>query len=138
MTQLGCRQTSRPFQTIHHGQYTDIEREADRRMESTQVEDGKRTAVNWILAILTAPAALAVVVYSYLQVLGSAGCSGGTCAKVGPGETVFGLIEYGTPVVAVVAVALSFVTASRRYGIAVPAIALAIIAAAAIVLFTTF
>jgi hypothetical protein len=37
-----------------------------------------------------------------------------------------------------VAVALSFVTARRRYGIAVPAIALVVIAAAAVILFTTF
>ena len=101
-------------------------------------EDGEGTAVNWILAILTAPAALAVVLYAYLQVLSTAGCSGGSCSKVGPTETVFGLIEYGTPVVAVVAVGLSFVTARHRYGIVVPVIALAIIIAAAVILFTTF
>jgi hypothetical protein len=108
-------------------------------MESTTpVHNGRRTAINWTLTILTVPAALAVVVYAYLQVLASAGCGGGACDKVGPSETVFGLIEYGTPVVAVVAVVLSFLTARHRYGIAVPLIALAIIAAAAVVLFTTF
>lgn len=108
-------------------------------MASTPVQSGRRTAVNWILAILTVPAALAVVVYAYLQVLASAGCSGGACGeKIGPSETVFGLIEYGTPVVAVVAVVLSFSTARHRYGIAVPVIALAIIATAAVILFTTF
>ena len=107
-------------------------------MVTTKVRGGRHTAVNWVLAILTVPAALAVVAYAYLQVLGTAGCSDQTCPKRGPSEAAFGLIEYGTPVVAVVAVALSFVTARRRYGIAVPVIALVIIAAAAVVLFTTF
>jgi hypothetical protein len=107
-------------------------------MDTTTKSDRKRTAVNWVLAILTAPAALAVVVYAYLQVLGSAGCSGGSCGAIGPSENVFGLIEYGTPVVAVVTVAVSFVTARRSWGIVVPVIALVVIAAAAVVLFVTF
>ena len=104
----------------------------------TQVRNGTRTTVNWTLAILAAPAALAVVVYAYLQVLGTAGCSDGGCTEFGPNETVFGLIEYGTPAVAAVAVALSFVTARRRYGFLVPAVAWVLIVVAALVLFTTF
>ncbi|MEU0494657.1 hypothetical protein [Mycobacterium sp. NPDC006124] len=104
----------------------------------TGTQSSTRTAVNWILAILSAPAALAVVVYSYLQVLGTAGCSSGTCTEFGPNETVFGLIEYGTPAVAAVAVGLSFLTARHRYGIVVPAVAWLVVIAAAAVLFTTF
>ena len=104
----------------------------------TRSRNRTRTAVNWILAILTAPAALVVVVYSYLQVLGTAGCSSGTCTEFGPNETVFGLIEYGTPAVAAVAVGLSFVTARHRYGIVVPVLAWLVVIAAAVVLFTTF
>ena len=104
----------------------------------TRTQNGTRTAVNWILAILSAPGALAVVVYAYLQVLGTAGCSSGTCTEFGPNETVFGLIEYGTPAVAAVAVGLSFLTARHRYGIAVPVIAWLVVIAAAVVLFTTF
>ena len=105
---------------------------------ATDTRNSTRTAVNWILAILTAPAALAVVLYAYLQVLGTAGCSGGTCTEFGPNETVFGLIEYGTPAVAAVAVGLSFVTARQRYGIVVPMVAWLVVIAAAVVLFTTF
>jgi hypothetical protein len=105
---------------------------------ATRTRNGTRTAVNWILAILTAPGALAVVVYSYLQVLGTAGCSSGTCTEFGPNETVFGLIEYGTPAVAAVAVGLSFVTARHRYGIVVPVLAWLVVVVAAVVLFTTF
>lgn len=107
-------------------------------MDTTGVDDTKRrAATNWTLALLTAPAALAVVGYAYLQVLGTAGCST-SCTRVGPSENLFGVIEYGTPVVAVVAVLLSFGTARHRFGFVVPAVAFAIIAAAALVLFTTF
>jgi len=99
---------------------------------------GRNTVLNWILAILTVPGALAVVGFSYLQVLATAGCSGGTCAETGPNETVFGLIMYGTPAVAVVTIALSLVTARRRWGIVVPAVAFAILAVATIILIATF
>ncbi len=98
----------------------------------------RHTVLNWVLAILTVPPALAVVGFSYLQVLGTAGCSGGTCAETGPSETVFGLIMYGTPAVAVVTIALSLITARRRWGIVVPAVAFAILAVATIILITTF
>jgi hypothetical protein len=97
-----------------------------------------RTALNWTLALLTIPGAAAVVVYSYLQVLGTAGCTGGTCARQGPGEFVFGLIMYGTPVVAVVAIVLSFVTARRSNGTVVPVLAWALLVIAAVILALTF
>ena len=59
-------------------------------------------------------------------------------ARQGPGEFVFGLIMYGTPVVAVVAVALSFLTARRAQGVVVPIIAWALLVIAALVLALTF
>lgn len=98
----------------------------------------RHTVRNWILALLTIPGALAVVAYSYLQVLSTASCTAGSCAKLGPGETVFGLIMYGTPVVAAVAVALSFFTAGRRRGFVVPAVAWAVLVIAAAILALTF
>ena len=66
----------------------------------------RRTVINWVLAGLTVPGALAIILYQYAQVLATAGCSERTCAKLGPSPFVFGLIEYGAPVVAVLAVAL--------------------------------
>jgi hypothetical protein len=98
----------------------------------------KRTALNWAMAISTSIGALAIVVYAYLQVLASAACSPATCSGVGPSETVFGLIEYGVPVVAVVVILLSFATARQPYGIVVPVVAWVLIIAAAVVLFTSF
>ncbi len=98
----------------------------------------RHTVLNWVLAILTVFASLAVVTFAYLQVLGTAGCSGGTCAETGPNETVFGLIIYGIPVLAVVVVALSVVTARRRWGAVVPGVALLLLAIAVLILVTTF
>lgn len=103
-----------------------------------QHHGGKSTALNWFLAILTIPAALAIVGYAYLQVLSSAGCTGGACSGLGPSQTVFGLILYGTPVVAVAAVVLSFFTARRPAGVLVPAIVWALLVAAVVTLFMTF
>ena len=97
-----------------------------------------RAALNWTLALLTIPGAAAVVLYSYVQVLGTAACTGGTCTRQGPGEFVFGLIMYGTPVVAAAAIALSFLTARRAQGILVPVIAWALLVIAALILALTF
>jgi hypothetical protein len=98
----------------------------------------RRTITNWVLAALTVPGALVIILYQYGQVLATAGCSEHTCAKLGPSPFVFGLIEYGAPVVAVVAVALSFVTARKRYGIVVPLAAWALLIIGLVVLTITF
>jgi hypothetical protein len=95
-------------------------------------------SLNWTLALLTIPGAAAVVIYSYLQVLSTAACTGAPCAQQGPGETVFGLIMYGTPVVPVLAVGLSFFTARRARGILVPVAAWTLLVIAAVILATTF
>lgn len=107
---------------------------SDQRVTGSRTHTGR----NWVLAILTVPASLAVVGFAYLQVLGMARCGAGTCTETGPGETVYGLILYGTPIIAIVAVALSFVTARKRYGIVVPGVAFVILAVATIILITTF
>jgi hypothetical protein len=98
----------------------------------------KRAVLNWALALLTIPGAVAVVVFAYLQVLSTAACNGGACSRLGPGEDVFGLIMYGSPVVAAVAIAMSFFTARRERGILVPAIAWALLVIAAVILALTF
>ncbi len=98
----------------------------------------RRTVINWVLAGLTVPGALAIILYQYAQVLATAGCSERTCAKLGPSPFVFGLIEYGAPVVAVLAVARSFVTAKTRHGIVVPLVAWALLIAGFAVLTFSF
>lgn len=94
--------------------------------------------VNWVLALATLPAAVVVVVFLYLQILGTAGCSAQPCPREGPGELGFTLIQYGAPAVAVAAVVLSFFTARRRGGILVPLVAWVLLIAAFLVLVFSF
>ena len=93
---------------------------------------------NWLLAVATVPGAIAVVVFLYAQILGTAGCNDQPCPRQGPGELGFTLIQYGAPVVALVAVVLSFFTARRRGGIAVPVVAWLLLIAAFVVLAFSF
>ena len=55
---------------------------------------------NWVLALATVPGAIAVVVFLYMQIMGTAGCSDQTCPRQGPGELGFTMIQYGAPIVA--------------------------------------
>jgi hypothetical protein len=108
-------------------------------LEERDTEKAGSPTVNWVLALLTLPAAGAVVAYAFLQVLGTAACSDRTsCPRLGPGEIGFTLIIYGAPAVAVLAVLLSFVTARKPRGVLVPVIAFGLLIVAAVVLFLTF
>src|SRR6185312_12636419 len=93
---------------------------------------------NWALALATVPGAIAVVVFLYMQILGTAGCNKQPCPREGPGELGFTLIQYGAPAVAVVTVVLSFFTARRRNGILVPVVAWLLLIAAFVVLVFSF
>jgi hypothetical protein len=93
---------------------------------------------NWVLAVATVPGAIAVVAFLYMQILGTAGCNDQPCPRQGPGELGFTLIQYGAPVVAVVAIVLSFFTARRRGGIVVPFVAWLLLIAAFVVLAFSF
>jgi hypothetical protein len=93
---------------------------------------------NWVLALATIPGAVAVVLFLYMQIMGTAGCNDQPCPRQGPGELGFVLIQYGAPIVAVVAVVLSFFTARRRGGILVPVVAWLLLIAAFVVLVFSF
>lgn len=105
-------------------------------------EDSKASkpsaVLNWTLALATLLGAAAVLIFAYVQVLGSAGCSPQTCPHVGPGETGFSLIVRGAPVASIIAIGLSFFTAQRRFGFVVPLVAWTILAALFIHLIVTF
>ena len=94
--------------------------------------------VNWVLALATLPGAVVVVVFLYMQIMGTAGCNNQPCPRQGPGELGFTLIQYGAPAVAVATVVLSFFTARRRGGILVPLVAWLLLIAAFVVLVFSF
>jgi hypothetical protein len=94
--------------------------------------------INWALALATVPGAIAVVVFLYMQIMGTAGCNKQPCPRQGPGELGFAVIQYGAPLVAVAAVVLSFFTARHPRGILVPVVAWLLLIAAFVVLAFSF
>jgi hypothetical protein len=88
-----------------------------------------RLWVNWALAALTVPGAAAVMLFALGSVMSTAACSDKQCPNLGPNGISFDLLFYGPPVVAALTVIVSFFTARRRRGIAVPVVALALLAA---------
>jgi hypothetical protein len=100
---------------------------------------GRRTPtwVNWVLALLTVPAAGMVLLFALGGVMKTAGCSDQPCRQ-GPDDFWFGILLYGAPVVAVLAIAISFYTARRKRGIWVPVCGLAFLVADVTVLAVSF
>lgn len=94
------------------------------------------TLVNWVLAVLTVPAAIVVMFSAIGGVMSTAGCTGQSCT--GPSSSWFGVLFYGAPVVAVLTIISSFFTARRRWGLAVPLCALALLAVDGLVLAMSF
>jgi hypothetical protein len=95
-----------------------------------------KTVVNWVLALLTIPAAIVVVVVAIGSVMSTAGCSGSECT--GPGSFWFGVLFYGAPVLAAATIIVSLFTARRPWGIAVPLCALALFGVDLLVLVLSF
>jgi hypothetical protein len=85
------------------------------------------TIVNWVLALLTVPFVIVVLVFALGGVMSTAGCSDRICQSEGPGPFLFTVLFYGPPVVAAVTIIASFFTARRKWGIAVPLCALALL-----------
>jgi hypothetical protein len=76
--------------------------------------------VNWGLALSTVPAAAIVMLFALGAVMSTDGCSDRQCPNLGRGGIDFGVAFYGAPVVAFVVIVISFFTAKRPAGIAVP------------------
>jgi hypothetical protein len=126
---------------------TDINRDVTTTQASDPPTTAERSAtrpgrvrlwVNWVLALLTVPATAAVLIFALGAVMSTAACSDKQCPNLGPGGIGFGVLFYGAPVVALVAIVVSFFTARRRWGIVVPVSALALLAADLVVLAVTF
>jgi hypothetical protein len=88
-----------------------------------------RLWVNWILALLTIPAAAAVLLFAIGAMFSTDVCSDKQCPNLGLRGVSFDVLFWGAPAVALVAIAAAFVTARRRWGIVVPLCALALLGA---------
>jgi hypothetical protein len=101
-----------------------IENETQSATQPAEVDDGTTRNVwpwvNWGLALATVPAAAIVMLFALGAVMSTAGCSDRSCPNLGRGGIDFGVAFYGAPVVAFVVLVVSFFTAKRRGGIAVP------------------
>ncbi len=100
-------------------------------ISTTPVPDRKRRARiwgNWILALLTVPAAVLVRIFALGAVMSAAGCSTTECPDLGPSGFMFTVYYYGPLIVAGLTILASFFTAKRRWGIVVPLSALALMA----------
>jgi hypothetical protein len=85
--------------------------------------------LNWTLALLTAPAAVVIVLIGMGAVMSLAACADVPCREHGPTGFWFGVAFYGAPVVAVLTIVVSFFTARHPRGILVPVCAWILLAA---------
>jgi hypothetical protein len=96
-----------------------------------------RLWVNWLLALFTVVGAAVVVVYFFGAVMSTAGCGVKQCQHLGPNWISPDVLLYGPPVVAALTIVVSFFTARRRWGVAVPICALALLIADVTILAVT-
>jgi hypothetical protein len=108
---------------------------ADADHQRTAGASRTQTIVNWALALLTAVGAAALVVFAYGLALGTSGCSEQSCPQLGSADAVFGPVVYGAPVVALLAIGASFITARRRGGWIVPVVAWIVLIVGGVLLF---
>ncbi|SCX27860.1 hypothetical protein [Mycolicibacterium fluoranthenivorans] len=116
----------------------DTTTEPSSRQKEPRQRGGSPVWLNWLLALLTVPVAMAVMLFAFAAVMGLARCTDGGCDHMGPGEFWFGILAYGPPVVAVVTIAASFYTASRKHAIWVPVAGLGLLFIDLAVLAITF
>lgn len=95
-----------------------------------------RLWINWLLALSTIVGAAAVQLFAMGAVMSTAACSNPNCPK--PSGFVYGLLTYGAPVVAVLALVVSFFTAGHRRGFLVPVVAWILLLLDAAILAATF
>jgi hypothetical protein len=96
--------------------------ETQHATEPAHVSGGRNVSpwVNWGLALTTVPAAAVVMLFALGAVMSTDSCGDRSCPNLGRGGINFGVAFYGAPVVAFVVLVISFFTAKRRGGIAVP------------------
>ncbi len=101
-----------------------IDHRADHATEAAQAESRSRGTVrpwvNWGLALTLVPAAAIVMLFALGAVVSTDSCADHSCPGLGGGSIDFGVAFYGAPAVALVVLFVSFFTAKRKGGLAVP------------------
>jgi hypothetical protein len=85
--------------------------------------------INWGLAFSTVPAAAIVMLFALGAVMSTDGCADRQCPNLGHGGIDFTVAFYGAPAVAFLVIVISFFTAKRRGGLAVPLCGFALLVA---------
>jgi hypothetical protein len=94
--------------------------------------------VNWILAVLTAPAALFVLLFGFAAAMGTDRCAYEDCPHMGPPVPVMTLLVFGAPLVSLVTIIASARTARRAWGFAIPLAVFALFIIDVLVLYLSF
>lgn len=95
--------------------------DAGPRTVGTQVPTAPRdwTWTNWMLSLLTAPAAALLMSFALARVSGSALCNTAACPELKVHGSLFALLYHGAAGVAAVTLFLAFFVATHRRGMAV-------------------
>jgi hypothetical protein len=97
-----------------------------------------RSVVNWILAVLTVPAALFVMLVGFAAAMGTDRCAYEDCPRQGPPYLVMTLLFFGAPLVSLLTIIVSVRTARRGWGFAIPLAAFALFSIDVVVLYLSF
>jgi hypothetical protein len=116
--------------SVDHGEVTtDVVAARSAPPQDSNEGRGRRAVVNWILALLTVPAAALIMLFAIGAAMSFAACSAAQCPTLGPSGLVYGILFYGAPVVAGLTIVASFFTAFRRRGFIIPLVGLGVLLA---------
>ncbi len=96
------------------------------------------TWLNWVLTLLTAPAAVLVMMLALGAALNTTGCNGVGCPDIGAIGSLFNVLFYGAAVIAGMTMLGSFFTGTRPMGLLVPLAGWTLLAADVAALAVTF
>jgi hypothetical protein len=105
---------------------------------TTRTEHRVRLVVNWILAVLTVPGALFVMLVGFAAAMGTDRCAYEDCPRQGPPYLVMTLLFFGAPVISLLTIIASVRTARRGWGFAIPLAAFALFSIDVVVLYLSF
>jgi hypothetical protein len=105
---------------------------------TTRTEPRCRLVLNWILAVLTVPGALFVMLFGFAAAMGTDRCAYEDCPRMGPPVPVMTLLVFGAPLLSLATIIASARTARRGWGFAIPLAAFALFSIDVVVLYLSF